>query len=208
MEGQKTNDAGRAIRRLFPAASTNSHVPDLFFWRNRKAVRGWLVERDKLVAGTHSPAVQLCRSAVPFALEVHPAASRPFHLPTRNRVSVFYLEPPDPNDLADMHLCHAHHDWADYGNVFVCLDHGHPEYGGFRAGPVVATTEAGNGTTASGISIAGCGWLIFFATLPGKFGRKRHKELGLAFHWLAVVLPECVSQNYLGSTMSNRVAII
>ena len=50
-----------------------------------------------------------------------------------NLIPIFCLEQPNTKDLVGLHLCNAHRDWRDNGNVSFRSHHDRSEHGGVRS---------------------------------------------------------------------------
>lgn len=94
----------------------------------RERMVGWF-ER---VARADPPAIQHHRSRDTRTMETPVPGGGSIYLRVGIWIRVFYLEPQDTKDLADLHLRDASRDWHDNGNVSVRAHHGRPQRGGVR----------------------------------------------------------------------------
>jgi hypothetical protein len=91
-----------------------------------------LVEWFERLAGSHPPAIQRDRSRDTRTMEAPVPGGGNIDLRVGIWIRVFYLEPQDTKDLADLHLRDARWDRAHDGNVSVRAHHDRPQRGGVR----------------------------------------------------------------------------
>ena len=65
-------------------------------------------------------------------MEISLPSRRNLYLSVGNRISIFYLEQPNTEDLVDLHLCNAPRDWHHHGDVSLRFRHDRSERGCIR----------------------------------------------------------------------------
>ncbi len=85
------------------------------------------------VACADPPAFQHHQSRDPRNMEIPVSTGRNLYLSVGNRISIFYLEQPNTEDLVDLHLCNARRDWHYHGDVSLRVRYDRSERGSVRS---------------------------------------------------------------------------